>query len=110
MLYLLLSIIAVGVLLCSEPGKKILSGVTGLLFIGILLVLGAVVITNFASISECALTIIGILLFFLGFRWIVMQIEKRITWYKPGYGDVPLFLFMLLITLFITYLYFKSMI
>ena len=79
MLYLLLSIIAVGVLLCSEPGKRILSGATGLLLIGILVILGVLVVTNFATFIDCALTIIGIPIVFLGIRWIVIQIEKRIT-------------------------------
>ena len=110
MLYLLLSIIAVGVLLCSEPGKRILSGATGLLLIGILVILGVLVVTNFATFIDCALTIIGIPIVFLGIRWIVIQIEKRITWYRPGYGDVPLVLFILSIVLILIYLRFKSLI
>jgi len=124
MLYLILSIIAVGVLLCSEPGKKLLSGGIGLLTLGVILVLvvggGWLIIANF---HELVLIVIGAALF-LGFiggvgyicNWSEQKIkklggypedDKQIPWYKPAPSSIVLFFIILISILF--YFAFKYM-
>ena len=112
MLYLLLTIIAVGVLLCSEPGKKILSGGSiGLLVLGVILLLvigGWLVIANF---NELILTLTGIVFFvgaIVGIVYVLGLAEqkvakvggyltdnKQIPWYKPSPSAVVFFIIFL---------------
>lgn len=113
MLNILLTIIAIGVLLCSEPGKKLLSGGIGLLVIGGILLLviggGRFLIANF---KEIAITLSGLFILccvvagmIKGSTWLEQKIrkvchypadDKELSWYQPTPSEI---LFLIIITI-----------
>ena len=113
MIVVLLIIIAIGVLLCSEPGKRILGGGVSLLLLGAMLLLviggGWLIIANFKELSITALCLIVLGFFIAGIVWAFNWLERQIRrigrypeydgllpWYKPEPSAIIISLIILM--------------